>query len=250
MSPEQTIEKMKKMHLSAMADAYGRQLADPATFREICFDDRLAMMIDHEADVRATNKLNRLISGSGMYFKSACPEDINYDPGRGLDREQLARILDCSYISKGQNIVLEGASASGKTWLSCSFGVAACRRGYKVKYYKMRSLIDELMVARAALDGGYQKLIDKLKKTNLLIVDDFLLHEVSAEDMGELLELVDARLLTGSTILCSQYQHDGWVKIMGRTPISEAFMSRIKSSSHVIHVKTVDDMRMKNSALL
>lgn len=106
------------------------------------------------------------------------------------------------------------------------------------------------MVARATLDGSYQKLIDKLKKTHLVVIDDSLLHEVPAEDMGELLELVDARLLTGSTILCSQYQHDGWVKIMGRTPISEAFMTRIKSSSHVVCVKTVDDMRMKNSAML
>ena len=246
MSPEQTIEKMRKMRLSAMADAYRRQLADPALYREIGFDDRLAMMVDHEADVRASNKINRLVNGSGMYFKTACPEDIRYEPGRGFDREQLSRILDCSYIAKGQNVVLEGASSAGKTWLSCSFGVAACRCGYKVRYFKMRSLIDELMVARAALDGSYQKLIGQLRKTHLVIVDDFLLHEVSAEDMGELLELVDARLLTGSTILCSQYQHEGWIKIMGRTPISEAFMSRIESSSHILRVKSVEDLRMKN----
>lgn len=250
MSPEQTIEKMKKMRLSAMAEAYQRQLANPEQFRDICFDDRIAMMVDYEDDVRETNKIERLISKSDMYFKAACPEDINYDPGRGLDRSQFARLLDCSYIRKSQNIILEGASASGKTWLSCAFGIAACRAGFKVRYYKMRGLIDELMVSRAALDGSYQKLLAQLKKTNLLIIDDFLLHEVSSDDMGELLELVDARLLTGSTILCSQYMHDGWVKIMGRTAISEAFMSRIESSSHIIKVKTTDDMRIKNSSLL
>ena len=77
----------------------------------------------------------------------------------------------------------------------------------------MRNLIDELMVSRAALDGSYQKMISQLMKTPLVIIDDFLLHEVSSDDMGELLELVDARLLTGSTILCSQYKHDGWIKI-------------------------------------
>lgn len=250
MSPEQTVEKMKKMKMSAMAEEYQRQLANPVQFRELCFDDRLSMLVDHEADVRESNKIERLISGSGMYFKAACPEDINYDPGRGLDRSQFARLLGCSYIEKSQNIILEGASASGKTWLSCAFGVAACRAGYKVRYYKMRGLIDELMVSRAALDGSYQKMLSQLKKTNLLIIDDFLLHEVSSDDMGELLELVDARLLTGSTILCSQYMHDGWIKIMGRTAISEAFMSRIESSSHVISVKTTDDMRIKNSSLL
>ena len=93
-------------------------------------------------------------------------------------------------------------------------------------------------------------MIAQLKKTPLVIIDDFLLHEVSAEDMGEMLELVDARLLTGSTILCSQYKHDGWIKIMGRSAISEAFMSRIKSSSHVIDIKTCNDMRIENSELL
>ena len=114
----------------------------------------------------------------------------------------------------------------------------------------MRNLIDELLVTRAALDGSYHRLLDRLKKTQLLIIDDFLLHEVSSDDMGELLELVDARLLTGSTILCSQYQHEGWVKIMGRTAITEAFMSRIKSSSHIIKVNADDDLRMANSSLL
>lgn len=250
MSPEQTIEKMKRMRLSAMAESYAQQLADPAAYRELGFDDRLAIMVDHGSDVRATNKVNRLVNASDMYFRAACPEQINYDPGRGLDRGQIARILDCSYIANGQNVVLEGASASGKTWISCAFGVAACRKGLKVKYYKMRGLIDELLVTRAALDGSYQKLIERLKKTHLVIIDDFLLHEVSPEDMGELLELIDARLLTDSTVLCSQYKHDGWVKVLGRTPISEAFMSRIKSSPHVIRMNTVDDMRMKNSVLL
>lgn len=250
MSPDQTIEKMKNMKLSAMAESYGHQLANADQFRDLGFDDRLAMLVDYESDVRASKKIDRLIKGSGMYFQSACPEQINYDPGRGLDRSQLTRLLDCSYIKKSQNVILEGASASGKTWLSCALGVAACRAGLKVKYYKMRSLIDELLVSRAALDGSYQKLIAQLKKTQLLIIDDFLLHEVSSDDMGELLELVDARLLTGSTILCSQYQHEGWVKIMGRTAISEAFMSRIQSSSHIIKVKTADDMRLANSNLL
>lgn len=250
MSPEQTIAKMKEMKLSAAAEAYEHQLANPDQFRNLCFDDRLAILVDYEADVRSTKKIQRLIKGSNMYSQAACPEQINYSASRGLDRSQISRLLDCSYIKKNQNIIFEGASASGKTWLSCAFGVAACRAGYKVKYYKMRNLIDELLVTRAALDGGYQRLLDRLKKTQLLIIDDFLLHEVSSDDMGELLELVDARLLTGSTILCSQYQHEGWIKIMGRTAISEAFMSRIKSSSHIIKVNADDDLRMANSSLL
>ena len=128
--------------------------------------------------------------------------------------------------------------------------IAAHRAGYKVRYYKMRNLIGELMVSRPALDGSYQKTISQLKKRPLVIIDGFLLHEVSSDGMGEQLELVDARLLTGSTILCSQYRYDGWIKIMGRSVISEAFMSRIKSSSHVIEVKACRDMRMERSGLL
>lgn len=250
MSPEQTIEKMKTMKLSPMVEAYEHQLANPSRFADMGFDERLAMLVDHESDVRRTKKIERLINESNMYFKAASPEQISYDPGRGLDKSLMARILDCTFIGKSQNVILQGASASGKTWLSCAIGVAACRAGYKVRYYKMRNLIDELMVSRAALDGSYQKMIAQLKKTPLVIIDDFLLHEVSSDDMGELLELVDARLLTGSTILCSQYKHDGWIKIMGRSAISEALMSRIKSSSHVIEIKTTNDMRLENSELL
>lgn len=250
MSPEQTIEKMKAMKLSPMVEAYEQQLANPSRFADIGFDDRLAMLVDYESDVRRTKKIERLINGSNMYFKAACPEQINYAPNRGLDKSQMARILNCSFVDKNQNVILQGASASGKSWLSCAIGVAACRVGYRVKYYRMRNLIDELLVCRAAVDGSYQKMIAQLKKTPLVIIDDFLLHEVSAEDMGEMLELVDARLLTGSTILCSQYKHDGWIKIMGRSAISEAFMSRIKSSSHVIDIKTCNDMRIENSELL
>ena len=122
--------------------------------------------------------------------------------------------------------------------------MAACRKHRTVRYYKMRQLIDELLISRSARDESYAKLMNGLRKTSLLIVDDFLLHEVNAADMGELLELVDARLLTGSTIFCSQYKHEGWIKIMGRTPISEAFMSRVRASAHVIDADSPDDLRM------
>lgn len=250
MSPEQTIEKMKNLRLSAMIEAYKYQMSNTGQFRDLSFDDHLAILVDYEADMRASKKIERLIKGSDMYFKTACPEQINYDPKRNLDRSQFAHLLDCSYIQKNQNIIFQGASASGKTWLACAFSVAACRKGFRVKYYKMRNLIDELLVSRAALDGSYQKLITQLRKTPLVIIDDFLLHEISSDDLGELLELVDARLLTGSTILCSQYQHEGWVKIMGRTAVSEAFMSRVQSSSHIIDVKAIEDLRLVNSELL
>ena len=249
MSPEQTVEKMKTMKLSAVVGAYEQQPANPSRFADMGFDERFAMPVDYGSDARRTNKIERLIDGSSMCFKAACPEQINYDPTRGLDKPQMARLLDCTFIGKSQNVILQGASASGKTWASCAMGVAACRKGYKVEYCKMRNLIDGLLVLRAAVDGSYQKMITRLKKTPLLIIDDFLLHEVSSDDMGELLELVDARLLAGSIILCSQYKHDGWIKIMGRTAISEAFMSRVKSSSHVIEIKTTEDMRIENSDL-
>ncbi len=249
MTTEATIEKMKDIRLSAMAEAYAMQLANIDTYRGLEFDERLAMLIDYESDTRATKKMQRLITSSNMYFKNAAPEQINYSPERKLDKSLFAQLINCTYIDKQHNVILTGPSGSGKTWLSCALGVAACRKYYKVKYYKMRGLIDELMLCRANLDGGYQKLIDNLKKTHLLIIDDFLLHEVSPDDMGELLELVDARLLTGSTIFCSQYKFDGWFKIMGRTPISEAFASRVKASSHMIPVESPDDLRLANRLL-
>lgn len=244
MSAEQTTKKLQQMKLGAMAEAYDAQLSNPSAYRDMTFDERFGMIVDHESDVRASKKLQRLVNNSNMFFKSATPERINFAPERELDKGQVARLLEGGYMEKGQNIVITGPSGSGKTWLACAFGTAACRKFRTVKYYKMRSLIDDLVVCRAAQDGSYQKMLTQLKKTNLLIVDDFLLHEVSTPDMGEVLELVDARLLTGSTILCSQYAMEGWIKLMGRTAIAEALMSRITARSHLIPVKAADDMRL------
>lgn len=102
MSPEQTIEKLKAMKMSAMAEAYEQQLANPERYRDLSFDDRFAMAVDNESDTRKTKKIERLISGSNMYFKSACPEQINYDPHRGIDKSNMARLLEGSYIAKNQ----------------------------------------------------------------------------------------------------------------------------------------------------
>ena len=128
--------------------------------------------------------------------------------------------------------------------------MAACRMGHKVRYCKARNLVDELRVARLAADGSYQREINRLRKTPLLIVDDFLLHEVTPEEVGELLELVDARLIVGSTVFCSQYRHEGWMEILGRSPVSEAFMSRVSSSSYVFRMESSEDMRMRDSAII
>lgn len=244
MNADQTIEKMRKIKLGAMAEAYSQQLANPGTYQGLDFDERLAMLVDYESDVRSSKKIQRLINGSNMYFKDASPEQMDYTGDRAGDRQKFAKLFDCSFIDKGHNLVLEGASGAGKTWVACAFGTAACRKFRTVKYYKMRSLVDELLVSRAALDGGYQKLMNSLRKTNVLIIDDFLLHDVTASEAGEMFELIDMRLLTGTTIFCSQYKIEGWIKIMGRTPVTEALMSRVRSSSHIVEVKGREDKRL------
>ena len=102
-------------------------------------------------------------------------------------------------------------------------------------------------------EGGrmsLSRLIFRVMKTQLLVTDEFLLHEVMAEEEGELLELVDARLIVGSTVFCSQYCHEDWIEIIGRSPVSEAFISRVSSSSYVFRMDSSEDMRMLGSAII
>ncbi|NWO06813.1 MAG: ATP-binding protein, partial [Alteromonadaceae bacterium] len=149
---EETLRKLTEMKMSAMAEAYKEQMGTP-DFQDMPFEDRLNLLVDQEYSRRKSNKLQRLIKQAKFSDPSAAVEDIEYHADRHLDKPLLLELASGNYIQHHLNIIIMGASGSGKTWLSNALGVQACRQHYKVKYIRLPELLDEFLVAKNEADG-------------------------------------------------------------------------------------------------
>lgn len=202
MLTENTVTKLQEMHLSAMAKVFKDQLTDP-NMVDISFEERFGLIVDHEWTTRKNNHLNRLIKGAGFAEPNACVEDIEYHADRNLDKTQIARLANCGYIIDHHNVMLLGATGSGKTYLACALGMAAVRKFLTVKYVRLPEFLTELTIARS--NGTYRKVVQQYKKPSLLILDEWLLYLLKETEAWDLLEIAEARYRKASTIFCSQF---------------------------------------------
>lgn len=239
---ENTANKLYEMHLSVMARAFKEQLTD-AKFQPMSFEDRFGLLVDQEWCARKDNHLKRLIKNAGFSDTSACIEDIEYHADRNLDKAQMARLSTCNYIAEHHNVILLGATGSGKTYIACALGMAAARDFLTVKYIRLPELLTELAVARG--DGTYQKAIVQYKKPTLLIIDEWLLYPLKEIETHDLLEIVEARYKKASTIFCSQFDVPGWREKIGNPILGDAICDRIVHDSYTIVIDCKDSMRKR-----
>ena len=155
MFSNETIRKLREIHMGVMAEQLSAQLEDPQ-FRNVPFEDRLAMLVDAEWSARKSNRLTGLIKKAGYADTQASVENIEYIAERHLDREQILRLASCSYIQEARNVIILGATGAGKTFLACSLGVAANRNFYAARYLRLPDLLVEIAVVRR--DGTYRDL--------------------------------------------------------------------------------------------
>lgn len=242
MLTENTITKLQEMHLTAMAKALKEQLTD-ANMSALSFEDRVGFLVDSEWSSRKSKHLKRLIKNAGFADSEACIENIEYHSDRNLDRAQIARLATCNYIMEHHNVMLLGATGSGKTYLACALGMAAVRNFLSVKYIRLPELLVELSIARN--NGTFPKIIQQFKKPALLIVDEWLLYPLKEAEARDLLEIAEARYRKASTVFCSQFDIPGWREKIGDPILADAICDRIVHDSYPIIIDCKESMRKR-----
>ena len=249
MNNASTIEQLRSMKFSAMAKEFENQLGNPGTYAQMGFEDRFGLLVDAEWNRRQANKLARRIHDAHLDITSATVDTIEYHADRRLDKAEITRYATCQYIDEEHHIIIKGATGSGKTFLGCALGNAACRKFKSVRYTRMPELLDELSIARA--EGQFKKVTKAYAKVDLLILDEWLLRRLTAQESYDLLEIIEHRSKHGSTIFCTQYETEGWYERINPdpeqdSPIADAIMDRIINNAYVVSVDGKISMRERH----
>ena len=237
-----TVAKLHEMKLGMMAASFQEQLNDSAA-GELSFEDRFGLLVDAEWVSRKNNRLKRLIRKADFAFPEACLEDIEYHADRKLDKAFITRLGACTFVDEHHNIIVLGATGSGKTYLANAFGMAASRGFYTVRYIRLPELLAELAVARA--EGTYRKVMRQFRTVKLLILDEWLLYPLKDTEARDLLELTEGRYKKASTIFCSQFDVGGWHQKIGESTLADAICDRIVHDSYTIVIGGEDSMRKR-----
>ncbi len=237
-----TIETMKSLKLHGMIEALEEQQQAPAV-QALSFEERIALIVDRERLHRDNQRRTRLMRGAHLKVSEASIEDISYKATRGLDKRQIATLATGEWVRRAQNILITGVTGTGKTWISCALAQQVCRQGASVTYWRVSRLIEELRVSHG--DGSYIKLLKTISKTSLIVLDDFGLTALSTQDRTDLLEILDDRINTGSTLIASQLPVDTWHAYLGEPTLADAILDRIVHTSHRIELKVPGDSMRK-----
>ncbi|MHB8879790.1 MAG: IS21-like element helper ATPase IstB, partial [Myxococcaceae bacterium] len=204
---EPTMEKLLGLKLAAFAAAWTEQQKNPEMVK-LAFDERLGLLVDAEWLHRENARLARCLREAKLRLSSACIEDIDYAGKRELDKSVIRQLATCRWVQEHQSVVITGMTGTGKTYVACALAQQACRRGYRAVYRRAPRLFEELTLAHA--DGSYVSLLARLAKVDVLVIDDWGLAAVGERERHDLLEILEDRYGTRSTIMTSQLPPAKW----------------------------------------
>ena len=248
MMNQHTIEKMVGLKLYGMARAFEEQQANPAAL-SLAFEERLGLMVDCETTFRKNKRLQRLLQNAKLKFPSACIEDIDYSADRELDRSKVASLSTCNWVRNGLNVLVTGATGTGKTWLACALANQACRYGLTAHFVRLSFVLEELALSHA--DGSFRRRLSLLGKFELLVIDDLGTQALDAQARADLLELIEIRSDGKSTIVTSQLPISIWHDFLsgGNKTVADATLDRLVSGSVKVILKGESIRRKKGAKL-
>lgn len=239
---EQILQKMRQLKFFGMAAAFKSTL-ESGRLATLTADEMIELLVDSEWDDRNNRRIERNVRNARFRY-SACIEQLHYDVDRNLDRNQILRFAECSYIGKAENILITGSTGIGKSYLASALGNQACTLGYKVYYSNANKLFAKLKMARA--DGSYIREVARIEKQDLLIIDDFGIQALDTQNRSTLMEIIEDRHGNRSTIITSQLPVGEWYDIIGEKTLADAILDRLVHDAHRIEMRG-ESLRRRNT---
>jgi DNA replication protein DnaC len=230
---QQTIEKLHALKLVAMADSLQAQMSQP-DIEAMPFEERLALLVDVQHSAVLSTQLKQRLKRAGMR-QTACVENLDLRTPRNLDRGTIHTLATGQWIRRNLNVLILGPSGIGKSWISCALGNQAARDSFSVIYKRLSRLLDDLAVAR--LHGRQARALTNLARMRVLIIDDWLMQKLTAEQRRDLMEVIDDRHGRASTIIATQLPVDRWHDMIGDPTYADAILDRLVHNAYRLELK-------------
>jgi DNA replication protein DnaC len=226
---EPTIEKLHAMRLRILASTWLEQDKSPDVLA-MTFDERLALLVEAEALARENARLTKNLKDAKLRLADACVEGIDFPRERQLDKAVVRQLATCRWIEEHQTVIVTGATGTGKSYIACALAHQACRKGFRVFYRRVPRLFDELRLARA--DGTYARLLARIARTDVLVLDDFAIAPLTEDARRDLLEILEDRYGLRSTLITSQLKHERWHDFLADPTVADAICDRVLHAGH------------------
>lgn len=231
---EQTLSKMRKLRLTTMADSLEQRL-QRKDHHDLSTEEFVGLLVDDEYTARQNRKLNRMINRANFKPEQACLENIKYHPSRGFEKKDIMQFTTPTWINNNQNLILVGATGTGKTYLAEAIGLHACKMGHPANKIRYKKLFEEIKTSRGT--GLYLDYIQKLEKFKILLLDDFLMSPVEPQELNDLLDIVEDRTMRAPIIITTQFPIKKWHAILQEPTIADAICDRLIHGAITLNLK-------------
>jgi len=242
-----TVDRLRQLRLTGMAEAFQTQIESPGQYRELSFEERFGLMVDREWSWREDHRVRRLLKEAKLRL-AACMENIDFRVSRGLDRGQVLSLAGGDWIRNHRHVLITGATGTGKTFLACALANAACRQGFSSRYWRLPRLLAELAAARA--DGSYNRLLGQLARADVLVLDDWGLATLTNSQGLDLMEVVEERNERRSNVIVSQLPLEHWHAALPNPTVADAILDRLIHNAYKFNLHDTGDSMRKLYASL
>jgi len=240
-----TLQTLYTQLLELRLPAFRQALQDQQSnsqYSELAFEERLSLLVEQECTQRRENRIRRNLHAANFPMQASL-EELEISPVRGLERRIILDLAQSLWISSRQNLIILGPTGSGKSFLACSFGTAAARNGFTVRYHRTSRLLHTLSQVR--IDGSLSNLLRSLARIQLLVLDDWMRDPLTLQNAQDILEVLDDRFGHSATLIASQVPITEWHHRIPDPTLADAILDRLVHNAHRIELKGESQRKLR-----